>query len=183
MSEEFFVYHFNGGTGLSGAFSEVGESGEAGVSTEYGYLVNDEEIPALEDHLIYVATLEGGISPVRDVDGDTYQILRHSPQEVVSEVRDGFDLSRAEDYDLQNILRTPAEGYGLAEDIATGVNADEKLRETAMRGHVEGNRENVRNTRAKDSTTNQVDFYTNSFDEDELDELEEFIQSLDNSKY
>lgn len=180
MSEEFFVYHFNGGTGLSGAFSEVGESGEAGVSTDYGYLVNDEEIPALEEHLIHVTDLEGGLNPVRDVEGDTYQILRTSPQEVASEVSEEFDLTRVTDYDLRNILRTPAEGYGLADDIATGINAEEKLRKTARRGHVEGHRENVRNTRAKDSTTNQLDFYTNSYDEDKLDELEEFIQSLDN---
>ena len=177
MSEEFFVYHFNGGTGLSGAFSEVGESGEAGVSTEYGYLVNDDEIPALEDHLVHVADLEGGVSPVRDVDREVYQVLRESPWEAVSEVRDRFN-GRVEDYDLQNILRTPAEGYGLAEDITRGMNVDEKLRKTARRGYVEGHRENVRNTRAKDSTTNQVDFYTNNFEEEELDELEKVIKNL-----
>jgi hypothetical protein len=178
MSEEFFVYHFNGGNGLAGAFSEAGETGEAGASTEYGYLVNDEEIPALEDHLVHKAEIERGVSPVRDVDGDTYQILRQSPEEAVSEVRSEFDVGRVKDYDLRNILRTPVEGYAPGQELAFGPNGEEELRKTARRGYVEGQRESFRNNRAKDNTTNRVDFYTNRFEEEELDELEEFIQDL-----
>ncbi len=177
MSEEFFVYHFNGGTGLSGAFSEVGKSGDAGVSTDYGYLVNDEEVPALEEHLVHVAELEGGLSPVRDADREVYRKLRNSPQEAISEVRDRFS-GRVEDYDLMNILRTPADGFANSDDISYMLSGDRKLRKTARKGYIEGHQESFRNTRAKDSTTNQVDFYTNSFDEAELDELEETIRNL-----
>lgn len=178
MSEEFFVYHFYGGSGLAGAFSEVGDSGEVGVSTEYGYLVNNEEIPALEEHLVHTAELEGGVSPVRDVEGDTYKVLRRSAEEVVSEAREGFDLGRVNDYDLRNILRTPVDGYAPGQDIAFSSNGEEELRKTSRRGYIESQRESFRNNRAKDNTTNRVDFYTNSFDEEELDELEESIQSL-----
>lgn len=178
MGKEFFIYHFEGGMGLSGAFSSVAESGEAGVSTEYGYLVNDEEIPELEDHLVHTAELEEGLSPVREVEGDAYSVLRQSPEEVVSKVKDEFDLARAEDYDLQNILRTPTVGYAPGDAIARGRNAEDKLRKSARRGYVEGHRETVRNNRAKDNTSNQVDFYTNILEEEEVSELEEFIQDL-----
>jgi hypothetical protein len=178
MREEFFIYHFEGSTGLSGAFSHAAESGESGLSTEYGYLVNDEEIPALEEHHVHTVELEGGLSPVRDVEGDTYSILRKSPEEAVETIQTEFDLIRAEEYDLRNILRTPAEGHALGDAIATGMNAEEKLRKSARRGYIEGNRETFRNNRAKDSTSNQVDFYTNSFKEEELDEMEDLIQSL-----
>jgi hypothetical protein len=178
MGEEFFIYHFEGGMGLSGAFSSVAESGEAGLSQEYGYLVNDEEIPALEDHLVHIAELEEELRPVREVSGDTYSVLRQAPDEVVSEVSSEFDLGRVKDYDLQNILRTPAEGYAPGDAIARGVNADKELRKTARRGYVEGHRETVKNSRAKDNTTTQVDFYTNSLEENEIQEVEEFIQDL-----
>lgn len=177
MSEEIFVYHFEGGQGLSGAFSHTGESKEAKASVEYSYITSPEEIPALEDHLVHTAEFEGGLQSPRDVENDVYQVLRQSPEEVVSEVQDKFEYRMREE-DIANVLHTPAEGYAPAGDIASLLTDEEDLRKSARRGHLKGQRERIKNQRTRNNRTNQVDFYTNNLSEDDLEEMEELISSL-----